>query len=175
MTGHLQLRGFPPVSPSQPSGFPHNGIQRISVEISKQSRFFRTSCLIQCHTEKWARSSRLARQLLDNSAVEEAVSRRAWSARLRAREESQIVRTNLVLQSSPSSGRLTHVSTLISSQIGAKCSAMLRKCYANGAKWRLLSELATEVVMTQRLCFQMVASISTPLDTKWKLTEDLLR
>ena len=66
MTGHLQLRGFPPVSPSQPSGFPHNGIQRISVEISKQSRFFRTSCLIQCHTEKWARSSRLARQLLDN-------------------------------------------------------------------------------------------------------------
>ena len=51
----------------------------------------------------------------------------------------------------------------------------MRKCYSNGAKWRLLSELATEVVMTQRVCFQMVASRSTPLDTKRQLTEDLLR
>jgi hypothetical protein len=99
MTGHLQLRGFPPVSPSQPSGFPHNGIQRISVEISKQSRFFRTSCLIQCHTEKWARSSRLPAGSLTIRPLKRQypAARGACSARRRAREESQIVRTNLVL------------------------------------------------------------------------------
>ena len=33
-------RGFPTVSPSHPSLFPHHGIQRITVEFSEQSPFF---------------------------------------------------------------------------------------------------------------------------------------
>ena len=33
--------GFPKVSPSHPSVFPHHGIQRITVEFSEKSRFFR--------------------------------------------------------------------------------------------------------------------------------------
>jgi hypothetical protein len=37
-TSRLRPWGFPPVSPSHPSVFPHHGIQRITVEFSEKSR-----------------------------------------------------------------------------------------------------------------------------------------
>ena len=36
-THRLRPRGFPTVSPSHPSVFPHHGIQRITVEFSEKS------------------------------------------------------------------------------------------------------------------------------------------
>src|SRR5271165_5579465 len=40
----LRPWGFPTVSPSHPSVFPHHGIQRIRVELSENSRFVRRIC-----------------------------------------------------------------------------------------------------------------------------------
>jgi hypothetical protein len=37
-TGGLRPWGFPPVSPSHPSAFPHHGIQRITLEFSAKSQ-----------------------------------------------------------------------------------------------------------------------------------------
>ncbi|MGA2704686.1 MAG: hypothetical protein ABSH35_26780, partial [Isosphaeraceae bacterium] len=39
-THRLRPWGFPTVSPSHPSVFPHHGIQRITVEFSEKSRNF---------------------------------------------------------------------------------------------------------------------------------------
>src|SRR5271157_2207940 len=51
-THRLRPWGFPTVSPSHPSVSPHHGIQRITVEFSEKSRFFRSDRPVWCHTER---------------------------------------------------------------------------------------------------------------------------
>jgi len=44
---------------------------------------------------------------------------------------------------------------------------MLQKSYINGVKSRLLSELATDLVMAQVVCYQVVVPKSTAMDARW--------
>src|SRR5271157_5965811 len=51
-THRLRPWGFPRVSPSHPNVSPHHGIQRITVEFSEKSRFFRKDRPVWCRTER---------------------------------------------------------------------------------------------------------------------------